>query len=715
MSLQFAATLTPIYRGGATTRTSRWVAADYIDRILLATRSAPALFWPAAGMARPIPGLPDSNGWEGVEVFDSKVLLWRDATLKWSATNDFAQWIPVALTAASGRATLESPFLMTPTGVTTGQAFLKDVAGGAVVGQFIRIVSYENDPTQVKYDYFKVATVAASTFLNALSIKRPQAVAPGQTTRIYLGRYSAYADWSLGARLKIGGASTQLIVTNRSRNKAGAYLTDGQSTAIPAIGSTMTLSMRNLPSEWQQGDVVSVGSSDEPGLDLYEVVAPPASLLSVKRLALGDRVVGTVWADGTYVGFQNWVEVRNDGLLAINVPAETAVSVVDSVSLVSLGYTGGTDAGTLIPVGSVVETVDTNDSGELENVGGKINGPIFAVVTLGEYAHILKEKSIQSIQAVGQASGTFFLRPEILDEGPLGRYAWCRFNDAQIAFFGNKNLYVYGGGINIKALAIPHWDALMLELDRARVDEVVAYHNRQQNEVWFSYPTLVGTTKVIVYNYLDGSIVTDLYPNTLNGITALGRIDWELAPTWESLDATELCNGTSKRWYEYVDVGEREYTLIGIGGDLGNPDLGELPTATVPRILVHGRAWWRATRDECLPDPYECIAETPDFDFGQPEHFKYVDTVEVTLAKPDGAFPSQWLEVYVGVKDTLDGDIRWSAPARMSLDGLGKGAFPRVNITAAGRYARVRFRSYGLGAQWQISSYRIVARLGGTF
>lgn len=715
MALQFAGIIDdPIYTGAATSRGARWVAADYIDRVLFAAPSAPVLYWAGAGKARPVPGLTDTNGYDGVEIFDGHVMLWRGSVLKWSASGDFANWIPVGITAASGRATLESDLLMTSAGSATGHAFLTDFSGDIVENQFVRIVSNETDATSILYDYFQVRSVALETQQATTSIKRPQSIPAGAKARIYLGRYDTFIDWTTGARLKIGGEATNLYVTGRSRNAAGYYQTDSPSDAIPAVGGPLTLTFDRIPTEFFAGDVVSVGPLDEPGQDLYQIKLAPSYAVSLTRLGIGDRVKGSIFDAKSYVSFQNWVEVENTGTVPVSIPAESAVSVVTSVVLEPLGFTGGTDVGHYVPAGAIFETLDANDAGELANVGSTINGDIYAVTTLAEFAYILKHKSIQSIQSVGATNGTFFVRPEILDEGPIGRYAWCRFSDREIAFIGQKGFYVYGGGQNLRQFGLQHWIAFRDELDVSRADEIVAHHNRSKNEVWFAYPTLAGETKVLIYNYVESSLVVDRYPSDLNGITALGLVDWELAPTWESLSASEACSGSAKRWYEYVDVGEREYTLIGVGGTLGVTNLGENPANIVPRLLVHGRVWSRFASDDCNPVAIPSFAETPDFDFGDPSVWKYIDTVFVVLDQKENVPAGTTMQVSIGAKDNLNSPIRWSSPQNLSLNAAGS-APTKINTTMSGRYLRVRFESNYIGANWGITGYHITARRGGNY
>jgi hypothetical protein len=714
MSLQFSGIVEQIYAGGDTARARRWVAADYLDRVLLAAPSAPALFWPGSGPARPIPGLTDNDGWDGVEVFDDHVILWRGATLKWSARGDFGLWIPVALTAASGSALLESDLEMTATGSETAPAYFESLAGEFVPGQFLRIVSEEADATRVRYDYFRVRSVALAATLQSRSIKRAQTVAAGARARIYLTTYSTYLDWTPGVRVRVNGEATQLKVVACSRNANYVAQTaswpPGQGPTVPDIGESVVLNMERLLEEAVTGDVVSVGTSEQPGLDLYEVTTPASFAITLRRLGVGTPA-GTTFPPSSFVSFQNWVEVENVGESDALVPGEATVSVVDAATLEPLGLTGGTDPGGTLPAGAAVESVDANESGEVLNVGSTINGPIYGVVALAEFAYILKQRSIQSIQSVGLGAGTFFIRPEILDEGPVGRYAWCRAGDREIAFIGRKGIYLYAGGQALRPVARQHWDTFRDEVDWARADEIVAHHNRRDSEVWFAYPTTTAETKVLVWNYLEDSVVIDKYPASGGSITALGQVDWELAPTWESLDISEKGDSAEKRWYEYVEEAEREYAIIGMSGVPGAAVLGEDPTEDYPRLYVHGRVWSRVVSDDCVPTAIPATAETPDFDFGDSKVWKYVDTVYVVLNGREDAAPGATVRVYIGARDNLNSPIRWSAAQVLPVTAAGS-APTKINAPMSGRYIRLRFESDFVGAKWGVSAYHIIARPG---
>lgn len=725
MANQFQVDFDKIYTGASASVVNRWRAADYVDKVFLVTPSEPPQYWPGRTElnCRDIPGLPSSDGYDGVEIFAGHVLLWKDDTLKWSDQNDFANWVPVAETVTSARATLGTDLLSEPRGSISDFVALSNLSGSLTEGQFVRIVSNESDPETIRYDYFKVSETAAYDSLTTTSIEWRQSVPVGSTDKIFVGQIEAeYLDWPIGGKLTVDGEATDLKIIDKSRNARYYYSFSTDSANVPDVGAIFTVGLTSFPEGMEEGDVVSIGREDIQGEDLYEVITPGRTT-TLKRLGIGSDqnskgapislVNGSV-----FVTFQNWVQVTNVGNTGVEITPESEVISTDAAKLEFLGLSGSTPPGEYIPADSVFETLDANTAGELENIGNDINGRIHGVVTLNETAYILKERSIQSMQFVGRPSGTFFLRTELQTEGPVGKYSWCRFGERGIAFVGSKSIYAYAGGQELVTLVEGrYWDQFLSEVDLARKDEIVCYHNEGKSEVWFVYPRINAgaSMRALVFNYAERSIVIDDYDDSLGGISAIGSIDWELAPSWDSLDNSEKFNGSNKRWYEYIDAGETRYTVIAASGDTPNAtELGEDPTESIPRLLLHGRTFSRSSNSDLSPSSYVAECETPDFDFGDPERWKYVDTVNLALYVPTVLASSVNLEVYVGTRTSLDDPVTWSSASTVDIQG-GAAREAKVNITASGRYIRLKFRSNTVGADWRISSYSITARMGGTF
>lgn len=724
MPLQFKAKLTEIYNSAKTSRSSRWVAADWFDRVLFASPGAMPLFWaPGMQVAREIPGLPTAQGYDGLAVFNGHLILHYGDVLKWSDKNDYSLWIPIGSSPTTGSGKLIKDITAGEVSGTIGPVDLYDWTGELSAGQYVRIVANESSPSNITYDYFKVDSFASPETQNAISITTVQTIATGATNQVFLEYSDYYNDWTTGARLTVNETATDLTVTGKSKNKNVSIALDpdlNPNTKIPDVGQVVELKLDQVPAQLESGDYVSISDGAIEGGDIYRVVKS-GNVIILKRIGVGSRVVGVttnlVPSSGYYLVFQPYVEVKNNGASNFSVQSNSTIEVTTSVVLETLGYTASTRPGTRIPAGSILESIPATQAGELVNAGSRINGDIYSITTLADQAYILKEWSIQSIQDVGADQGTFFLRTEIHDEGLLGKYAWTRFMDRSIAFIGHKNFYVYSGGQDLQPIATSQWDTFRKEVDKARRNEIAAYHNKAFNEIWFIYPTLLDETKVLIFNYEFQTITLDEYPSALNGLTGIGTIEWELAPTWESLEITEEFNDEDKKYYQYVDEGEQEYTVIATGGDAGNASLYEDTNKNIPRLLVHGRVFSRNSRDDCNSNNannYECFAETPDFDWGEPESFKYLDTVFLSLYVPQPLSGSQTLEVYAGARNNLDEPVRWTEAQTVSITGSGNG-ITRVNLVTSGRYIRLKFRSNEVDAKWQISAYRMIARLGGTY
>ncbi len=715
MADQLVGHITQIFDGATGGRTARWSASNFVDKVLFCNPSVPEpQYWPGAGVARPIPGLPrTSGGWDGVTVFGGHVILWKGPLLKHSEVDDFALWIPVSLTASVGRALTVEDTLQPVEGANTDWILLHTVSGLFVKEQFVRVVSNESDPTKIKYDYYIVADVAASATQKTNSIGEMQIFPASEIRTLYT---RDFVDWGIGVTLSIDDDPTSLTTTEKSRDISVNYELADDSAPVPIVGETMTLPLTQFPFDLKVGDVISLGAGPGAGQDLYEVQTV-GMVLIVKRLGAGasQQNTGAMYLAGTKISFQPWVKVENTGTEEIIAASGASVKITDAIKLRNQDLTGSTTAGVLVPADSVIETVNANSAGEILNVGSEINGDILAVVPLGEYAYILKHRSLQSIMAVGRDNGVFFIHSEILEEGLIGRYAWCRIEDSALALWGHKDMYIYRGGKIMEPFGEEHTNEVYKDLDRSRADEIIGFHNEIAREVWFIYPSLeTGTSRVFIYNYEEKTSVIDDYESSLNGLTAAGILTWEIAPTWESLSNIEKWNSRDKRWYEFSEGGEKPFVLLGIVGSEANTMYGEAGGTLIPRLLVHGRTYSRTSRDDCTTEAYECLAETPDIDFGDSMSWKYIDTVQIGLTVAEPLVRPLELEVYVGARANLDSDIKWAGPQVIQVSG-NSNPTTKVNIRNSGRLLRLRFRSNQADVQWRISFYRIVGRIGGTY
>lgn len=690
------------------------------DKMLFATQSAPALYWPGAGTAKEIPGLPSDSGWDGITVIGNRVVLWRGQTIKSSVTGDFALWIPVALTAVTGRAIVDEQFQQPDVGGDTGWIFLRDVSGSFTPGQFVRLVSNENDPQEITYNYYTVAEFATKESTQTYAIGKDYFVQPGNREVVFV---RDNREWPVGARLVVEADLQDMTVFKDSREIDNESLFTGitildTGEVLPNIGEELSVSLAQYPSGLLEGDYVYIGDTQTSvGDEIFEVVTV-GQVLRLKRLGIGTDIGPVGRQISGFVFWQPWVEFTNIGTVDVNFAQGSQLYASDSIRLVNLNLSAATTIFENIPTETIVETVDANDAFEGENVGSDINGDIYQIIPLGEYAYILKENSIQSMQPVDVSAGTWIIRPEILGEGPIGRYASVRINDQVILFWGKAEFYMYSGGKTLTPVVTDSTSLAYEELDRARTDEIVAAHFPDRQEVRFYYPTLDSRIRALVFNYHYNTVVYDELSSNWEAVTAAGEVAWEMAPRWLDVDVTLLWASvlTPKRWYEFVDEGKKFYLMLGIEGDTANTDNGETTGVPQSRLLIGDRVYYWTSDQDCSPTGYEALVETADLDWGEPMRWKYADTVYLSLQVDDASLRALHpLKLYVqlGSRNTLDDDIDWGQPVPVEISGNLSGRAV-ANAKASGRYIRARFYSNQPGARWRIAEYAILARVGGT-
>ena len=724
MSQHFKAHLSNIMPVAATAGpVNRWSFVDFFDKVLIAQATVAPHFWPGAGMARPVPGLPDDSAWDGVEVIGGHPVLWRGNELLVGATNDYTTWIPVGTTASTARAPILDAFVQPDVGSTTDWIRLDDPDDTFVVGQFARIDLDSADPEIATFNFYTVEAATDQQGSETSHADWSVSYSPGETGYLVTELFSEFASEGF---LAIDGRVTELNILGRSSGVsfASAIMADAP---VPTVGQTTSIVLEDTPT-LEVGDVVSISTvSGAMYRDMYEVTAITGVQILVKRLALGtDQKTSGVFTAAspvTYVVKAPWIKVENLGETTVIVPAGASIGGTFAVKLKNLGYTGSVPPGTMIPSGSILDSVVANSAAYLVNAGSEINGDIYAVTALGEYGYILKERSIQSLQVIDAPGVPFAIRLEVPGLGPIAKNAWCPLYVEQtvqgLFFVGKDDLFMYAGGQVVQPVGRVHSQQFFQELDRARADEIVCRQFPNLRQVWVVYPQLKSVTKrVLIYNTEDNSIVLDDYSEMLGGLSGLGQVDWEIAPTWNDLTSSQIWSTETLRWFEYSEEGEQQRTLVGVKGDLPNIELGEDPTARIPRILLHGRVYYRLSAADCLPPGqggYRCIAETHDYDFGAEANFKYTDGVELAIdtGGVDPGVPSR-LWAQLGGRSNLDDELRWTDAVPISTRG-GRNLVTKVALRMSGRYIRLRLYSDDPGAKWRVSRWTILARLGGTY
>jgi len=678
----------------------RIVATGFLNFVVFAQRNAPVLYWNGYGNAKLLPGLVEGERFDGVWTFQGFLLLWAGNRLKWSTQNDLTEWLSVGTTATSLVLRLKDPFTQAAAGVVIPDVATVAPPTGLVAGQFLRI---DLDPY---YSFFEVVSVLPSSGEDVRTVGISQTVAIGETKDIFLAGYAPYL-----AGGKVYFDSSPMAVMTVAAD-ASALSTGSASVAeafnAPEAGSSVTVSISgdtSIPA----GGYVSVGASTYPGQDIYfvEGVNLLGGTMTLRRTGVGSS--GSSFHDvGELIVPQMAIRVTNSSSVVATGAFRSTLKEQYAVSVKPMGLTGEAPAGTVFRAGTEIFTVDANGAGELTNITSSAQGEILHCDTLGDYGFVFKHRSIQSVQYVGADQGTFFLRTEISDEGLLGRYSFVKVGLDLMYFVGNREVYQYGGGNQLQPIGLPHTKQMFAELDRARADEIVGYHNERSSEVWFIYPVIgqTGCRRVFIYNYLEKSSTLDDYTEEIGGLTAANDIEWSNDIVWSRALGTWAAPESWVVDATWADLGSDvapRYTFLGASAGR-TPDDG-------PEILVgDGNQFSRKGL------AYVSSWETADFDAGDPFLWKYVDTivaalqVKATLA----ADPVPYINISLGTRPNYDAPITWSAPAALNVIG-GANYVSKVNIRGSGRWFRLRVTSNIPEIQWRISHFRVLGRNGNVF
>lgn len=686
--------ITEIFSGGNTSTSNRWSAVNFLNKVCFANNTVKPQYWIGTGTTIDIPGLPISGGYDGISSFQGHLMLWKGRTLKWSDVNDFSCWIPIAETSATLRMEVLEDFTQPSPGVTTDWIYVLEAPENLVVDGFVRI---DADPQYNFYTVKEISPFVIDSTSIATTIGVNQFIAPAAAEKIFLTTFPNVADGAL-ATFQYSGA--KLLETSKSA--LNTYWTTLATQFIaPAIGGFGVLEITDTPSVANVGDYISIGSQEIQGLDIYGVAAIDVEnkRITVLRTGIG-TATNTAHAAGVGIVMQYWVELINFGTVTAVSAAGTPVSELYAIKVSLEELTGSTPDGDTMAAGSIFDTMEANEAGELENTGGKINGPIWQVIDMGEYAYIFKERSIQSIQYSGRPS-IFFIRSEQSDEGLLGKYTWVSLGQERIFFLGHKELYEYTGGSALKPVAIEYSKQLLQEINLNRVDEAWMYHNEVEHEVWLCYPIGVECLKILIYNYVDNSCTIDDYTAEIGGLTAAGAWDWTQDIRWS--DVPGSWDDQTLDWDEFVGEGKERLTILGVKeGYAGNLE-------DQPGLLIHGRVYNRGGL------AYQCTANTVSFEADDPAVWKYIDTVQISLyikvILENGPYR---LKVRVGTQANFDDTIYWTDTDYIEASGNGN-MTTKINLHASGRFLYLNFFSDQLNIEWRVTSFTLMGRVGGTY
>lgn len=97
---------------------------DFFDKALFNQDTITPQYWPGSGALLEVPGLPPGRFFTGITAFYGHALLWDDTSIKWSAQNNFTNWIPVGATIFSAVVTVADDGM--------GNGFTQPAAGATV-------------------------------------------------------------------------------------------------------------------------------------------------------------------------------------------------------------------------------------------------------------------------------------------------------------------------------------------------------------------------------------------------------------------------------------------------------------------------------------------------------------------------------------------------------------------------------------------------------
>ncbi len=671
-------------------------ACNFLNKVIFAQPDAPLLAWNGAGVATEVSGLVPGERFFGVSAFHDLLVIWFGDRLKWSDSNDFTSWIPVAKTASSFVFTLTSPYTKGALGEESDFLAVDKSPTGLVAGQFLRI---DTDPT---YSFFEVVRVLPTVGQDGAVAGFLQVFPVDVAMQLFL---RAFVPYLKGTRLYFGGAET-LEVQADAVSPGGETMTLAADFTNPSEDYTVEVSVTSRPGI-PTGGFVSVGSTLNPGQDIFSVQAVDlnAQTITLRRMGVGLTSSPVAHYAGEFIVAQPFVSVKNIGTSSVSATFLNEVSERYGFTVKPLDLTGSAAVGTVYPEGAKMLTLDANEAGEQTNTGSGVTGEILQFVTLSDYGYILKHRSFQSVQYVGVDQGILFMRAEITDEGLIGRYSFVKVGKDELYFWGNKEIYRYSGGNQLVPIGQQFTRQLFAELDRSRVDEIVGFHKEGGNEIWFIYPTKsslgISTLRVFVYNYLENSCTLDDYPAVLGALTAAGRVEWASVLTWDQAEGTweaPIPFIAGATWDDGGASASETFDIIASSeGDLG-----------VPLGLVHDAGAY-----DRLGAAYVSYWESADMDAGDPAVWKYADTLLFNLQMKGVPPVGAAISVYLGTKLNTDEALVWHGPKILQADALGTGV-TKVNIPAAGKFLRVRVESNLAGIQWRVSQFRVMGRQGGT-
>lgn len=680
--------LMKIVDGGAASCSNRWSTVSFLNNQIITQGAKKAQYWPGFGTSMDLPCLDLTSRWDGVISYQGHLMLWQGSVIKWSDLNDFTNFIPVAATIQNIILTLTTTYTQLPPDITSAWIFVNESTAGMVPEMFVRI---DYPPY---YNFYTVQAVSGSTGVTGTSIGVIQVALAGQETIIYT---TDQQGWSTSnGFIGVGDDGNALTVTDQS-SATQLYATLSTGFSAPLVGQNVSAIFGSNPG-WNPGEYISFGDQTTTGLDIYQVVSVDTITFTivVKRMGIG-TAQRAAFAIGAGVVTQPYVKISNTTAFSVGIPPNSVINERYGLQLSLENLTGSAPTGSTFIGGTQILSLNANEAGQLVNVGDRINGPVWAVTTLGLYAVIMKERSFQSVQYVGLPN-IFFIWPEFADEGLLGRYTWTKVGENTIYFVGHRGFFTFTTGCGAPTeIGQKHFQQVLQEIDLGKVQEAFMFYKEDRHEVWFVYPVQgqnATPQRVLIYNFEQNTIAIDDYADSQAPITALGAIDYVTDLQWNNWKGEWKEQILS--WGDLTDGKERLTLLANFPG--GNPAL-----------FSHGRVF---DRDG---DSYRSEFDTVAHDCGDEQAWKYLDLLQFSLQVKEKLSPRPFrLFAQIGTQENYDGDIIWSTP--QWIDCAGNANYvTKLNFKVSGRFITIKWYSDQADTQWRITSYSISGRTGGTY
>jgi len=311
--------------------------------------------------------------------------------------------------------------------------------------------------------------------------------------------------------------------------------------------------------------------------------------------------------------------------------------------------------------------------------------PILTMLSLGDTLVVYAERSVILVSYVGDPFN-FAFRSAVGGVGPIAGRAVADYGDVH-SFLGPDAQYEFDG-VNIRETGYHVWRDVLRQHSPQRIDAFLSHFDEENGEVLWACPlnTDADTTNgapenAYVEHYLELVGQNDPTPVTYRDLpaTATGYFQREKTLTFNAL--TSSWAEQNYRWNDRFLQAAFPWNLF--GDENGN-------------VFVLGE------RDSHDGAAFASYARTGRISLGSTRAKGVLTRVYPFAGElPAASYP---LEVYAHAATQVSGDTTEHGPYDFDLTQQGRHFVP---IRVVARYAELEFRSYGAGAPWSLSGWKI--------